>query len=153
VSATLDVNLLVYAVNEDSDLQPRARALLERVATRSAITYLFWPVLMGYLRIITHPSILRSPLDPEAAIEGIDDLIHRPQIVVPGEGERFWSGFRRVSRSTPPRGVLVPDAHVVALMHEHGVGTIWSRDRDFRKFDGITAVDPFDERFSAGFDV
>ena len=30
MSATLDVNLLVYAVNEDSDLQPRARALLER---------------------------------------------------------------------------------------------------------------------------
>ena len=47
----------------------------------------------------------------------------------------------------------LPGAHVVALMHEHGVGTIWSRNRDFRKFDGITAVDPFDERFSAGFDA
>ncbi len=47
----------------------------------------------------------------------------------------------------------MPDAHVVALMHQHGVGTFYSRDRDFRKFDGITAVDPFDERFSAGFDL
>src|SRR5437660_11486881 len=114
MSATLDVNVLVYAVDEDSDLHSRARALLDFVATRSAITYLFWPVLMGYLRIITHPSILRSPLDPEAAIEGIDDLIHRPQIVVPGEGERFWSGLRRVSRSPPAGGVLAPDPHVVA---------------------------------------
>ena|SRR2546421_5069393 len=26
----------------------------------------------------------------------------------------------------------LPGAHVVALMHEHGVGTIYSRDRDFR---------------------
>jgi len=153
VSATLDTNVLIYAVDEDSDLQPRARALLGQVATSPAITYLFWPVLMGYLRIITHPSILRSPLDPEAAIEGIVDLVRRPQIVVPGEGERFWSGFRSVASSTPPRGVLVPDAHVVALMHEHGVGTIWSRDRDFRKFDGITVLDPFVERFSAGFEV
>jgi uncharacterized protein len=153
VSATLDTNVLIYAVDEDSDLQPRARALLDHVATRPAITYLFWPVLMGYLRTITHPSILRSPLDPEAAIEGIDDLVRRPQIVVPGEGERFWSGFRSVASSTPPRGVLVPDAHVVALMHEHGVGTIWSRDRDFRKFDGINVLDPFDDRFSAGFEV
>jgi toxin-antitoxin system PIN domain toxin len=149
----LDTNVLIYAVDEDSDLQPRARALLDHVATRPAITYLFWPVLMGYLRIITHPSILRSPLAPEAAIDGIDDLIRRPQIVVPGEGDRFWNGFRHVARSTPPRGVLVPDAHVVALMHEHGVGTILSRDRDFRKFDGITVLDPFDERFSAGFEV
>ncbi|MCW3042893.1 MAG: putative conserved rane protein [Actinobacteria bacterium] len=153
MSATLDTNVLIYAVDEDSDLQPRARALLDHVATRPAITYLFWPVLMGYLRIITHPSILRSPLDLEAAIEGIDDLVRRPQIVVPGEGDRFWSGFRSVASSTPPRGVLVPDAHVVALMHEHGVGTIWSRDRDFRKFDGVTVLDPFDDRFSAGFEV
>jgi len=153
MSATLDVNVLVYAVDEDSDLHSRARALLDFVATRPAITYLFWPVLMGYLRISTHPSIVRSPLDPETAIDAIDDLVRRPQIVVPGEGERFWSTFRRVARSTPPRGVLVPDAHVVALMHEHGVGTIRSPDRDLRKFDGITVVDPFDERFLAGFDV
>jgi toxin-antitoxin system PIN domain toxin len=146
MSRTLDTNVLVYASDEDSALQPRARALLNDIATSPTITYLFWPVLLGYLRIITHPSILRSPLDPQSAIDGIDDLIRRPQIVVPGEGDRFWSGFKTVARSTPPRGALVPDVHVVALMHEHGVGTIWSRDRDFRKFDGITVRDPFDDR-------
>ena len=40
----------------------------------------------------------------------------------------------------------VPDAHLVALMREHGVVTMWSNDRDFRKFDGITVKNPFDER-------
>jgi predicted nucleic acid-binding protein len=39
--------------------------------------------------------------------------------------------------------VLVPDAHVVALMHQHGVRTIWTRDRGFRRFRGIEAHDPF----------
>ncbi len=151
MSRTIDVNVLVYAVDEESDLQPRARALLEHVAVSPTITYLFWPVLMGYLRIITHPSILESPLDPQAALDGIDDLIRRPQIIVPGEGERFWACFRRVARATPPRGVLVPDAHLAALMQEHGVRAIWSRDRDFRKFDGVTVLDPFDDRFSVGF--
>lgn len=28
-------------------------------------------------------------------------------------------------------------------MREHGVSKIWTRDRDFRKFDGIEAIDPF----------
>jgi len=28
-------------------------------------------------------------------------------------------------------------------MRQHGVRTIYTRDRDFRRFDGIVAVDPF----------
>jgi predicted nucleic acid-binding protein len=58
-----------------------------------------------------------------------------------------------VARSTPPRGVLFPDAYVVALMYDLGHRTIGSRDGDFWKLDGITVLDPFQERFSAGFDV
>ncbi len=29
-------------------------------------------------------------------------------------------------------------------MRQHGVRTIYTRDRDFRRFDGIAAEDPFD---------
>jgi hypothetical protein len=28
-------------------------------------------------------------------------------------------------------------------MRQHGVGTIYTRDRDFRRFDGIRVEDPF----------
>jgi predicted nucleic acid-binding protein len=54
------------------------------------------------------------------------------------EGERFWSTFETVATESAPRGSLVPDAHLVALMREYGVSTVWSNDRDFRKFDGVT---------------
>jgi hypothetical protein len=40
------------------------------------------------------------------------------------------------------RANLVPDAHIAALMLQHGVGTIWTVDRDFRRFDGITTREP-----------
>lgn len=152
MSATLDVNVLVYAADETSDRHSRARALLDHVATSPAITYLLWPVLLGYVRIITHPTILESPLSPEAAIDDIDDLVQRPQIVVVGEGDRFWETFKRLARTVAPRGNLVPDAHLVALMAENGVSTIWTSDRDFRKFSGITVKDPFDEGYSAAFE-
>lgn len=33
-------------------------------------------------------------------------------------------------------------SHVAALMHQHGVSTIFAADRDFRRFPGITAHDP-----------
>lgn len=152
MSATVDVNILVYAADEKSARHLRARALLEHVATSSSITYLFWPVLLGYMRIITHPAIVEAPLRPEQALADIDDLIGRPQIAVAGEGERFWSDFKNIARVVQPRGNLVPDAHLVALMREHGVAQVWSNDRDLRKFDGIGVLDPFDDRYSAGFE-
>ena len=152
MSRTVDVNVLVYAADMTSDRHGRARAFLDHIATDRAITYLFWPVLLGYLRIITHPGIVTSPLAPEAAIRDIEDLVGRPQIVVAGEGERFWSVFKEVAATVAPRGTLVPDAHLVALMREHGVTTMWSNDRDYRKFDGIALRDPFDARYSTGFE-
>jgi predicted nucleic acid-binding protein len=42
-----------------------------------------------------------------------------------------------------PTGNLVSDAHIVALMRDNGVRTILTRDRDYRKFTGITVRDPF----------
>lgn len=42
-----------------------------------------------------------------------------------------------------PTGNLVPDAHLAALMLEHGVATIVTRDRDFRRFRGLSIDDPF----------
>ncbi len=152
MSATLDVNILVYAADETSARHPRARALLEHVASSPAITYLFWPVLLGYMRIITHPAIVDAPLSPAAALADIDDLISRPQIVVAGEGNRFWAGFTSAALSVQARGTLVPDTHLVGLMREHGATQIWSNDRDFRKFDGISALNPFDDRYSTGFE-
>lgn len=152
MSRTLDVNVLVYAADRSADRHERARAFLDHVATTRTITYLFWPVILGYFRIVTHAGILRSPLSPTAAIDDVEDLIHRPQMIVVGEGEQFWTTFRAVAAVTPPRGPLVLDAHLVALMREHGVTTMWSGDRDFRKFDGITVKNPFEQRYSAGFE-
>lgn len=68
-----------------------------------------------------------------------------------GEGERFWAGFKSVASAVQARGALVPDAHVVALMREHGVTHISTNDRDFRKFDGISVLNPFDTKYAKGF--
>lgn len=152
MTATVDTNVLVLAVHESHPRQDRARALLEWVAAGPAVVHLFWPALMGFLRIVTHPSIFAHPLDPHDAIAAVDRLVGRPHVRVGGELDDFWASYRRVAGEVTPRGNLVPDAHLVALMHEHGVTTIWSNDRDLRKFGGITVRDPFVERYSRGFE-
>jgi toxin-antitoxin system PIN domain toxin len=143
VSETLDVNVLVYATHRNSPFHERAKALVEQFATGPGLVYLFWPVVMGYLRLVTNPSLLDSPLSPTAARENIEGLLARANVRAAGELEDFWATYRRIAGEVSPRGNLVPDTHLVALMHQHGVATIWSHDRDLRRFSAITVRDPF----------
>jgi toxin-antitoxin system PIN domain toxin len=152
VSRTVDTNVLVYATHTGSAFHDRARALVEHLVAGPSLTYLFWPAVLGYLRIVTHPNILGSPLSSDEATSNVEALIAPSHMRVAGEGDDFWASFRSVASDVKPRGNLVPDAQLVALMLEHGVSTIWSHDRDFRKFRGITVKDPFSEEHSTIFE-
>ena len=143
MSATVDANVLVYASNEADRAHAPARSLVERLAAGPELVYLFWPVLMGYLRIVTHPAILPRPLAPAAAVANVAALLRPPHVRAPGESAGFWDVFRSGADSRRLRGNAVPDGHLVALMRENGVTTIYTRDRDFRRFDGIRVEDPF----------
>ena len=98
---------------------------------------------MAYLRIATHPAVFARPLSIVEATGNIEQLLARPHVRTAGEGEAFWRVFAAVSDDALPSGNLVPDAHLVALMLENDVRTIWTRDRDFRRFSRIEVRDPF----------
>jgi uncharacterized protein len=151
VSHTVDTDVLVYATHTGSPFHDRARGLVEHLVAGPSLAYLLWPAVLGYLRIVTHPTILASPLSSDEAMSNVEALLAPSHVRVAGEGGGFWPSFRDLAADVKPRGNLVPDAHLVALMLEHGVSTIWSHDRDFRKFRGITVKDPFSEEHSAGF--
>lgn len=142
MSVTIDANILVYASNRDDPLHEPALDLVTRLAAGPEIVYLFWPALLGYLRIVTHPSILPRPMAPREAERNVEALIDRPHVRTPGEDEGFWKLYRAAA-GDHARGNDVPDAHLVALMRQHGVRLIHTRDRGFRRFDGIEARDPF----------
>jgi toxin-antitoxin system PIN domain toxin len=141
MSVTVDTNILVYASNESDSSHDAARSLLSRLAVGSEVLYLFWPSLLGYLRIVTHPAILPRPLSPASAAQNVEQLIGLPHVRVPGEMLGFWEHYLAVS-GTRARGNDVPDAHLAALMRQHEVRVIYTRDRDFRRFDGIDVRDP-----------
>ena len=141
---TLDANVLLYASDEASPLQPRALAFVEKMAGGPEIAYLLWPTIMAYLRIATHPGVFTRPLSPDDAVGNIDRLLARQHVQSPGEQDRFWLRYREVARDAIPAGNLVSDAHIVALMLENGIRTIWTHDRDFRRFRGIDVRDPFE---------
>jgi predicted nucleic acid-binding protein len=43
-------------------------------------------------------------------------------------------------------GAQVHDARVAALCQQHGVRELWSADRDFSRFAGLTTVNPLVSR-------
>ena len=143
MSFTLDANVLLYASDETSPRCRAARELLDGVAAGTELVYLFWPVLMAYLRVATHPAIFERPLTPADALGNVEALLGLPQTQTAGEGRRFWRSYQRLASDADARGNIVPDAHLVALMEENGVRTIWTHDRDFRRFPGVQVRDPF----------
>jgi uncharacterized protein len=143
MSLAVDTNVLLYASDRESRHWDTASRLLQEWSTRDELFYLCWPVIMGYLRIATHPTVFACPLEPKDAIRNVEMLLGLPHTRVLSEGPRFWKTYREITGDLPVRGNLVPDAHVAALLLEHGVREIVTNDADFRKFDFVRVVNPF----------
>ena len=143
MSYSLDVNVLLYASDQSSDRHLRARRFVESCAAGPEILCLTWPTLMSYLRIATHPRIFATPLSPDEALANVSALIGLPHVRAVSELDGFVDAYKQVAGETPVRGNLVPDAHVATILFQHGVRTLYSNDRDFRKFQSIDLRDPF----------
>ena len=135
--------MLLYASDAASPYRSRAVELIDEIARGPQIIYLFWPTVMAYLRLATHPSVFTTPLSLADARTNVSQLMELPNVQAGAESDRFWERFVEVADDARPSGNLVSDAHLVALMLEHGVRRIWTHDRDFRRFRGIEVRDPF----------
>ena len=143
MSYSLDVNVLLYASDRASDGHVRARRFVESCAAGPEILCLTWPTLMSYLRIATHPRIFSAPLSPAEALNNVSALLALPQVRALSEQDGFIDVYKRVAGDIPVRGNLVPDVHIAAILLQHGVRTLYSNDRDFRKFESLDVRDPF----------
>ena len=142
MSETIDVNVLVYAQDSASELGRACRRVLEGLSNGPGLAYLLWPTLISYVRLITNPSLFPGAISHASAVADVELLLGRPNLRVVGPGEGFWRAYRRATDGPAMTAKLVADAQLVAIMYEHGIGTIWTRDRDLRKFDGIRVRDP-----------
>ena len=132
-----DVNVLVGAFHRDLATHEADRAWLHDRLDRREPLGLAEPVLLGLLRVATHPRVFASPAPTQAVVEFIEELVQAPSVrSLPTTGS-VWARFRDLASADPHvRGNLIPDAWIAALALAHG-GAVATRDRGFRRFDGL----------------
>jgi uncharacterized protein len=139
----LDTNILVYARRGETPRHGQAYRLLEELAQGSRPWALAWPCIYEFLRVVTHVKVFHPPTVLETALEDLDSLLHSPSLTLLGEGPSHLTAMRQALVTARAAGNLVHDAHIAALLIEHGVREIWTADRDFSRFPGLRVLDPF----------
>jgi toxin-antitoxin system PIN domain toxin len=139
----LDTNILVYARREELPFHAKARALLTDLAEGDRPWALPWPCVYEFLRVITHPRVFDPPTELSTALGDLDSLLNSPSLALLGEGPTHPTHLSRMVREGHAAGNLVHDAHIAALVIEHGVREFWTTDRDFSRFPGVSLKNPF----------
>jgi toxin-antitoxin system PIN domain toxin len=139
----VDTNVLVYAADADSPFHAACRDWLERQRGRADAWYTTWAILYEFLRVTTHPRVMRRPWSAQAAWDFIAALLASPGLAVLVPTQRHAEIAAQVIVELPHlAGNLFHDAHTAVLMREHGVRRIVTRDTDFHRFSFLEAVDP-----------
>jgi len=139
----LDTNILVYARREEAPFHKEAIKLLKDLAEGDEHWALPWPCVYEFLRVVTHPRVFHPPTSLEAALDDLESLLDAPSLVLLGEGPSHVTHLLRLTKAGQASGNLAHDAHIAALLIEHGVSELLTADRDFARFPGVRIRNPF----------
>jgi len=139
----VDTNVLVYAADEDSPFHPSCKNWLEQQRQRAEAWYTTWPILYEFLRVTTHPRVMRRPWKAPAAWKFVAALLASPGLSVLVPTQRHPEVAAQVIKELPQiAGNLLHDAHTAILMREHGIRRVCTRDMDFHRFPFLEVIDP-----------
>lgn len=136
-----DVNLLIYAHDDQSRFHDRAATWLNQVFAGSEPVGVPWSVIQGFLRIVTNPRAMRVPLDVEDAALRVDDWLAHQGVAILLPGDDHWRVLRHLMVKCRCAGPLLSDAHLAALALENGA-LLCSSDHDFSRFPGLRWSNP-----------
>lgn len=143
MSFSIDLNLLLYSVDEQSPFHKEAKHFLRSCLKSEGLCILTWETIYGFLRVATHPGIFKNPLPMKSAIQNIHLLISQPNVQLLSATKSSWDIFVRLTDELSIKGNIVPDAVLASILEANGVKKLFSKDRDFRRFTFLKTVDPF----------
>lgn len=136
-----DVNLLVYAHNAAAPLHAPARRWWEDLVNGEQPIGLPWAVAFGFIRLVTHPSVLAEPLAALEALAYVRGWAELASVTVVEPGYRHLAIVERLFAATGVAASLTTDTHLAALAIEHQA-ELHSNDADFARFPGLRWKNP-----------
>jgi toxin-antitoxin system PIN domain toxin len=100
----VDVNLLTYAVNQDTQDHAKAKALLESAISGTETVGMPWIVLLAFLRLTTRAGLFQKPLTVAAAFDLMDAWLQQPSVTVPEPTARHLQTMRDFNIAARHRG-------------------------------------------------
>jgi uncharacterized protein len=131
-----DVNVLIYAYRSDSHRHAEYKAWLEDSLSGPAPFGVSPQVLASVVRICTDPKVFANPDVTADVIAFCDSVLAAPNVGIVTPGDRHWSLFSGLCRSSNARGNLIQDAWFAALAVESGCTWI-TTDGDYGRFPGL----------------
>lgn len=138
-----DLNLLVYAHNRAAPHHDAARAWWEDLLSRDVPIALPWAVSIGFVRLVTHPKVLRTPVSPGEALGRVEGWLARPGVRPIEPGAKHVVILRELFTATGVAASLTTDTHLAALAIEHRC-ELHTQDLDFGRFPGLRWRRPLD---------
>ena len=136
-----DLNLLVYAHSDGAPYHDSAKRWWEALINGSERVGVPWIVSTGFVRLMTHLSVLTHPATPDEAVGFVQEWFSFPQVIAINPGTEHLSHFRRNLIAAGVGGNLVTDAHIAAVAMEYQA-EVHSNDLDFSRFPGLRWRNP-----------
>ena len=141
----VDTNILVYAADADSEWHAKSRGWLEERRWRPDAWYVTWPILYEFMRVTTHPRVMRRPWSLTGAWAFVSALLASPGLGILVSTERHAAVAAQLFGEFPSlAGNLIHDTHTAVLMREHGVARICTRTRTSGALLFLRLLNPFE---------
>lgn len=136
-----DINLLVYAYNEDAPFHAAAKAWWERYLSGSEPVALTWVVMLGFVRLMSSRRVLVDPMSAGEAVKCCRAWLAQPNTRIVTPGPTHLDVLTTLLAGPSISANLVTDAHLAALAIEHQA-ELHSNDSDFSRFSGLKWRNP-----------
>ncbi|MCY4652256.1 MAG: PIN domain-containing protein [Dehalococcoidia bacterium] len=129
----IDTNVLIYSRIIEAPLHNVAGENLERVRLSNEPLRISRQIIREYVSVVTRPQTWLNPLTSEEALEEIDWLISRFEILEDGYDVTEW--LITLLSEVSVGGRQIHDANIVATMLAHGEHRLLTfNTSDFRRF-------------------
>ncbi len=136
-----DLNLLLYAYNQESPFHDGARRWWEGLVNGRERVGMSWVVVTGFLRLMTQRTMMTQPATPSQALDFVREWLRQPHIAPLNPGSQHLTLLGQLLAAAGVGGNLVTDAHLAALAIEYQA-EVHSNDADFARFPGLRWRNP-----------